>query len=398
MRILQAHNRHATRGGADIVMQQERELLTDAGHAVDELVTDAKEAGGWREGLDAVYNRDTVRRLEDVAARFRPDVLHVHTPFPLMSPSVFRAAAALGLPTVGTLHSFRYSCVAGTLLRDGALCHECVGRRVKLPAVQHRCYHDSLGASGALAASLTLHHGLGTFRRHVGRFLAMTDFAKGLIVQEGVPADRVVVKPNMAADPGPQPDVLDRPRQVLFAGRLVEEKGVRTLLEAWSALRADGHVLRVCGEGPLRGLVEQAQTADPSIQLLGWVTAAEMAAEIRDARVALVPSEWYEAGPPLVLLDALAHGTPVVASDLENISATLVSTGAGATFRTGSAASLAEVLGRVLGDREVLQTYQRTGRQLYLDSHTPERALATLEQVYEAVTSEPPVGRRRRSR
>lgn len=388
MRILQAHNRHASRGGADAVMDQERDLLQSAGHQVEQLTTSAVSTAGWRQGAAAVWNRETTRQLAEAVDRFGPDVLHVHTPFPLMSPVVFRAARRLGVPTVATQHSFRYTCVAATLYRDGELCHECVGRRVKTPAVRHRCYHDSLAGSGALATSLTVHRAVGTFR-HVGAFLAMTEFAREILVRDGVPAERVHVKPNMVEDPGAtHMPVAERPPVALFAGRLVPEKGIETLLRAWQLAAPPGHQLHVCGDGPLQPLVRAAQERDPSIVLRGWVTREEMEAELGGARLALVPSQWYEAGPPLVLLDALAHGTPVLASDLANISGSLVEAEAGATFATGDPSSLAEALRRALTDLGLLTEYQRRGRALYERDHTPERALQNLERVYATVMSE----------
>src|SRR4051794_12040624 len=146
VRVLQLHNHHAAKGGAMEVLAHERELLTAAGHEVDQYTVSAAEELGLsplRAGAKAVWNKeaaaDVSRRIRD----FGPDVVHVHTPFPLMSPSVLRAARAAGVPAVTTLHSYRYSCVAGTCVRDGHICEDCVGKRLKLPGVVHKCYHDN---------------------------------------------------------------------------------------------------------------------------------------------------------------------------------------------------------------------------------------------------------------
>jgi glycosyltransferase involved in cell wall biosynthesis len=385
LRIVQAHNRHATRGGADVVLDQDRRMLESAGHQVTRLITEPVDKADARSAAQAVWNSDTARRVGRIVREFRPDVLHVHTPFPLMSPVVFRAAHRHGVPTVATMHSFRFTCIAGTLRRDGQLCEDCVGRTLKLPALRHRCYHNSATASASMAASLTLHHTIGTFRSHVDRFLTMTTFAKDILVRDGVPAAHVAVKPNCVDDPGTTTRLRKRPRNVLFVGRLVEEKGIRTMLEGWSLAAPQRHRLRVCGDGPLRNLVEEYAAKDPSIEPLGWMSAPDVQREQRQARLTLVPSEWYEAGPPLVLLDSLATATPVLASDLDNISATVVSAGAGSTFRAGSATSFADQLSRLLDDPTTLSAMAGHARALYDADHTPASALRTLERTYESV-------------
>jgi glycosyltransferase involved in cell wall biosynthesis len=388
LRVLQAHNRHATRGGADAVLDQDRRMLEDAGHRVSRLITEPAGSADARSALQAVWNRRTAEQVASAVHEFRPDVVHVHTPFPLMSPVVFRAAHRHAVPTVATMHSFRFSCIAGTLRRDGRLCEDCVGKTVKLPALRHRCYHDSTAASASMATSLTLHHAIGTFRNHVDRFLTMTEFAKDILVRDGVPPAHVAVKPNCVEDPGPTPPLVERRPQVLFVGRLVDEKGVRTMLEGWRLAAPRQHVLRVCGDGPLRHLVDEAAATDPSIEVLGWVSAKDVQREQCQSQLTLVPSEWYEAGPPLVLLDSLASATPVLASDLDNISSTVRSSGAGATFRTGSATSFAEQLTSLLRDPAALDEMARRARALYDADHTPAAALRTLEQTYESVIRE----------
>src|SRR3712207_2174389 len=106
MRILQAHNHHAAKGGAMEVLAHERELLIAAGHEVEQYTLPAAEdlqLSGLRAGAKAVWNREAARAVGALVGSLGADVLHVHTPFPLMSPSVFRGAHAAGVPAVTTL-------------------------------------------------------------------------------------------------------------------------------------------------------------------------------------------------------------------------------------------------------------------------------------------------------
>ncbi len=338
-------------------------------------------------GLAAVANRPATRELAQHIMRFRPDVLHVHTPFPLMSPAVFWTARRHGVPTVATLHSFRYSCIAATLRRDGGICEDCVGTRLKTAGIRHRCYHDSVAASTALTASLVLHRTAGTFRHRIDRFLPLTAFAGDVLVRDGVPAEHITVKPNCVSDPGPVREYAGRDDVVLFAGRLVEEKGVDTLLRAWARAGTAGTRLVVAGDGPMSAQVQDAAQADTSIEFLGWTDQQRLTELQRRARVTVVPSQWYEAGPPLVLLQALGAGTPVLASDLDNISASVREEGAGLTFATGNADDLAARLGMLLRDPSQAQACSDAARALYERDHTEQASLRALEQVYADVSA-----------
>jgi glycosyltransferase involved in cell wall biosynthesis len=385
MRVLQVHNRHEDVGGADAVITAERDQLVGAGHEVHQLLYGPASQTGLssvKMGMAAVWNTEAVRLVDQTVASFAPDVMHVHTPFPLLSPAIFRAAS--DTPKVTTAHSFRYSCIAGTCQRAGVPCEDCVGTTLKLPGLRHRCYHTSLAGSLVLTASLVGHRAVGTFDRHVDRFITLTDFARGLLVRDGIPAEKVTVKPNAVPDQGQPVAAVGREPYGLFVGRLVAEKGVATLLEAWQGVDLD---LKVAGDGPLRGEVERAAASNPRISVLGWLPESEVLALQARATVTVVPSEWYEAGPPLVLLQALASGTPVIASDLENICSTLVEHVAGWTFTTRSPASLRKTVRLAAAGFGSTEWSSRStkARELYLRDHTPTASLDALESVYDDV-------------
>lgn len=389
MRILQLHNHHSSLGGAMEVLAHEAELLEHAGHAVEQFTLPAADELGLsavRAGAKAVWNVEAARETSRRIARFRPDVVHVHTPFPLMSPSVFRAARSAGVPAVTTLHSYRWSCVVGTCVRDGHICEDCVGSRLKLAGVRHGCYHDSRAASAALTLGLVVHRAVGTSHHDVARYLALTDFMRRLMIRDGYPGDRIQVKPSSVPDPGTGGRRTDRPREFFFAGRLIEIKGVRSLLEAWARADTGDMRLVVAGDGDLRRLVERAALADPTISYLGWLGEREITDRMRDAEVVVVPSQWYE-GLPLVILRSLAVGTPLLVSDLENFSHDVVADGAGWAFGTGDAASLSQHLATLAADPGLAGSRRRAARASYVARYSPEVDLARLEKVYREVST-----------
>jgi glycosyltransferase involved in cell wall biosynthesis len=389
MRILQAHNHHAAKGGAMEVLAHERELLLAAGHEVEQYTLPAAEdlgLSGLRAGAKAVWNREAAREVGDALRSFGADVLHVHTPFPMMSPSVFRAAHAAGVPALTTLHSYRYSCVVGTCVRDGHVCEDCVGKKLKLPGIVHKCYHDSRGASVALTLGLDVHRAVGTFHKAVTRYLTLTEFSRGLLIRDGYPADRIVVKPNSVPDPGYRPEPASEERRVVFAGRLIDIKGVRTLLDAWQRT-PPGMTLVVAGDGELRPLVEERAATDPSIRFVGWVEEQEVTDLMASAELVVVPSQWYE-GAPLVILRSLGVGTPVLVSDLENLSTEVLEDEVGWTFAVGDPTSLADQLSAFVADPRRARDVRARARASYDRRYSPEQDIRRLEALYTEVVAE----------
>jgi glycosyltransferase involved in cell wall biosynthesis len=372
------------------VLAHEGELLTEAGHQVEQYTLAATQELGLsplRAGVKAVWNREAARDVDRLISEFHPDVVHVHTPFPLMSPVVFRVAAKRHVPALTTLHSYRYSCVAGTCWRDGHICEDCVGTTFKLPGIRHRCYHDSAAGSAALTISLDLHRALGTFSSDVSRYLTLTDFSRRLLIRDGYPADRITVKPNSVPDPGFRPSVSPDERLVVFAGRLIDIKGISTLLKAWESV-PPGMKLVIAGDGPLRPVVEERAARDSSVEFVGWVSEAEVLDLMGRAEVVVVPSEWYE-GLPLVILRSLAVGTPVVVSDLENFCEDVEIDGVGWSFKVKDPASLAERLHEIVTLPGLAADLRLTARRSYERRYSPEVDVARLVAIYREVVTQP---------
>ncbi|HKQ01822.1 MAG TPA: glycosyltransferase, partial [Actinomycetes bacterium] len=234
MRILQVHTRYRYEGGEDAVARAEAALLTQAGHEVVPYVAENPQGPGPTAAamLASPWNPAAARKLRSAARRARPDVAHVHNTWFALTPSVVAALDGIGVPVVVTLHNYRLLCANASLFRDGRPCEDCVGTH-PWHGVQHRCYRGSAVSSTAVAATISLNRALGTWDRHVRLFLALNDFARDRFVTGGLPPDRVWVKPNSVGDPGRRAGPPSASRTVLFAGRLVPEKGVGVLLDAW---------------------------------------------------------------------------------------------------------------------------------------------------------------------
>src|SRR5579872_5157003 len=203
--ILSVHNFYRQPGGEDRVFADEAALLEQHGHTVVRYQEhNSRIAGaGISAAASAVWSNRSLRHLRSVLREQACDVAHFHNTFPLISPAGYYAASAVNVPAVQTLHNYRLICPAGTLLRDGAVCEECIGRVSLLPSLIHGCYRGSRPATAAVAAMVGIHRAGGTWRRMVDAYIAPSEFARKKLIAGGLPAERIVTKPNFVApDPG----------------------------------------------------------------------------------------------------------------------------------------------------------------------------------------------------
>lgn len=386
--ILQVHNVQLHRGGADVVLDRERDLLLAHGHQVPRFVVENREIeniGKLRAGLKAIWNREAIRQVQAAIVQHQPDVAHVHTPFPLLSPAVFRGIKSQGIPTVETVHSYRFSCINALFYREGKVCESCVGKKFSWPAIAHKCYKDSAAASTALASSLALHHLIGTFQHHVDAYLTLTDFAREKLLAEGFPAEKVLVKPNFVL--GPQQPGAGGGQFAMFVGRLVPEKGIRTVVKAWQNIDPAMRLV-IIGEGPLLPELQALAADMPNIEFHPWMPNADVLEKMRQAEFVVFSSEIYEAGP-LVLMEAYSCGTPVVASDVGNFTTLVHPDRTGVRYRCGDADDLARQVNRLIEHPHLLQGMRQHAFQEYLERYSPEVNYGLLMDVYQRVMQSP---------
>lgn len=382
MKVLLVHNRYRLAGGEDTAFDAERALLESHGHTVVTNVADNREIGSAvGAATDAIWSRSSRRELGAIVCRERPDVMHCHNTFPRVSPSAYDAAREWGVPVVQTLHNYRLACPSAILFRDGRPCEDCLGRTLAWPAVVHGCYRGSRAASAAVAAMLAVHRWRGTWTTRVDAFIALSDFARERMQAAGLPGDRLHVRPNfLAHDPGPG---TGDGAYALFLGRLVPEKGLPVVLEAW-ARHAPGLPLRVAGDGPQAELATAAASQQPDVMYLGARPRDEARALIERASLLIFPTLWYEAFP-MVLVEAMAAGTPVIASRL-GATAEIVEHGrTGLTFAPGDAAALAAAV-REANAPERRSALSRGARQAFLSRYTATAAHERLLEIYAAAS------------
>ena len=385
MRILLLHNyyRSATPGGEDLVFEQERSLLSAAGHQVASY-TRSNDEMSEISPIDIVRvisgmhrSRRTERELSDIIERFQPEVAHVHNTFPLISSSAHEICRAKGIPVVQTVHNYRLTCVAATHFRDGRVCESCSPMNV-VSAITHRCYRGSALGSLAVASMVRHQWRSGVWTHCVDRFIALTQFTAKRLVDLGIPADRITVKPNFVQTPAS--GTVKKSDYVVFVGRVSEEKGIHTLLKTWR--NTDLPLLRIIGDGPLRPLVEsQVRDLDLNVRVEGARPRSEVSEIVAGALAQIVPSQWFE-GMPMVILEAWALGTPVIATRIGSLEEMLDSDRFGLSIRAGDSEDLLEKV-KALATSPGLQTkLANAGRDRVRSEFSPESTLKSLESIY----------------
>ncbi len=374
MNVLVLHSRYSTgpSSGENRVVDDEVALLRAHGHEVRLWSPDPPADTAYERaalGARAVWSRASVAHVRTLAAELRPDVIHVHNLYPMLSPAVLRTAAA---PVVMTLHNYRLMCLPATFLRDGRTCEDCLGHG-PWRGVVHRCYRGSAAGSASLATALALHRRAGTFRR-VTRFLAVSEFVRTKHIEAGIEPDRIAVKPNFV---DPLPRRQGPGEYFLFLGRLAPEKGIGPLIEAWREIPAR---LVVVGDGEERARL--AATAPPTVEFHDAVPGDRVGAYLARARALVVPSIWYE-GAPRTITEAYAAGVPVIASRCGALPGVVPDGVTGVLAEPGDVPSWRAAVGRLLDDATAVALGDRAFAE-WRTSYSPERGIVDLEDAYRA--------------
>ena len=392
MRLLLVHNFYgsAAPSGENAAYLAERELLSSAGYDVKEFTRSSDEIRGkglrglLRGGLSYIWSFESARALRMRVQTEDPDIVHIHNIFPLVSPSILWALRDVRAATVLTLHNFRLVCASAMLSQDGVPCTRCLDDGSVIPSLFFGCYRGSRVATIPLTTSIALHRSIQTWTRHVDAFIALTKFQRQMFIRAGLPADRIHLKPHFYdAAPTPVP-WSSRANRVAFVGRISPEKGLDTLLHAWSRWGAEAPELVVAGDGPqgpslARWLEENGPIE--RVKMLGALSFEDAQKLIATCKLLVVPSRVFE-GFPMVIREAFALGVPVCASEIGSLRDLIRPGYNGVLFPPGDPEALLNTIRRVWADQEGLERLSHGARMSYEQSMTRESNLAQLARIY----------------
>ena len=404
MRILLVNTFHYRRGGAEVHALDLADQLRAAGHEVrffamhhpenipsadseywapeiDYPALNARKtpAAAWRVLSSAIYSRPARSSIARMLDDWKPDVAHLHNIHAHLTPSVIDELKSRGIPVVWTIHDYKLICPAQGFHIRGEICERCKGQRFWECAL-HSCKRSR---SASLVATLEAEaHRFLHLPERVDAFIAPSDFVRRKFIDFGWPADKFVHMANFANVPIAPEVRASKPGRVLFSGRLTRSKGVVTLVEAMRDL-PDAR-LDIAGEGTVREEILATTTAPDwtggEVNATGWCDAASLSTLIEDATVIAAPSEWYE-NSPYSVIEAFAHGRPVVATRIGGLPELVVDGVTGLVVEPRSPHELAAALKRILDDPGLWRTLAE-GALASAASRNPADYVARLEGLY----------------
>ncbi|WP_420591961.1 glycosyltransferase family 4 protein [Bacterioplanoides sp.] len=380
MRILIVHNEYQIRGGEDSVVESEFKLLSDD-HEVEVLYLNNHSVAGFvdkvKAAIGAIFSLSSYSLIQAQIDSYRPDVVHVHNYFPLISPSVFYACKSRRVPVVHTLHNYRSICPTSLLMLDGKPCERSLHSSV-FWAVKRKVYKESYFGTLTLALLIEFHKAIGTWTKKVDRFIPLTYFSKDKFVTAGFPEQKLAVKPNFCEN---QPVLAadERGDYACFIGRLSEEKGIAVLCEGWFPL---DYEIRIIGDGDVPRL-----PVSPSMKFTGRLDRDEALKTLRCARFIVIPSICYE-GFPMAIAEAFACGTPVLCSQLGSMAEIVENEITGLHFEPGNAEDLSAKAQWLIDHPEECEQMGRNAKAEYLEKYTPEKNYEMLMGIYQQAIEE----------
>lgn len=407
MRILVVHNRYrpTAPSGENGVVDQETAALRALGHEVELFQRHSGEIESWslprKATLPArtIWSQESRRALAAELARFRPDVVHVHNTFPLLTGSVLRACRDAGVPLVASIHNYKLACASGELFRAGQVCHDCLGGS-GLPALAHGCYRGSRLATLPIALARPVHRK--AWQTLVSAYIFVSGAQRDLLDPLGLPPERRFVKHNFVPVPDPsdpadplgsgQSEPVRTQHAVAFVGRLDPAKGAPFLMAAWDAFRAQRPSsplrLTIAGGGPLQDEVSRWAADRASVTFAGYLQRAQVPRFLASARAVLLPSQWEETFG-LVAVEAMAVGTAPIASGHGSFPELITPGVDGALFPQADTGALVDLLASVDDDPQRWDGYGQAGRRTYLTRFTPQANVDRLIDIYEFAVKYP---------
>jgi glycosyltransferase involved in cell wall biosynthesis len=363
----------------------------------DEEVKDVSITSGLEVLKRTIYSREAKNKIEQLIENEKPDIAHLHNIHHHITPSIFYPLKKHKVPIVWTLHDYTVICPNTSFLSHGQICEKCKKRKYFWPLLA-KCKKNSFSAS-TMAALEAMVHNVMSVNSLVDIFIAPSEFLRNKFIEYGFKEDKLVCQ-HYFIESGNNVDSDDRNNRdddyYLYVGRLAEEKGIKTLIDA--AVRIDTErrglsaglktvKLKIVGGGPLRDDLESyagERIKGGFIEFLGHRSRDEVMKLIKGCRFMVVPSEWYE-NFPFAVLETFVCGKPVIGSRTGGIPELIRDTERGLVFEAGDSADLSAAIKYLLDNPDIIAEMGRNAREYVEQELNGERHYEDLIRIYRKV-------------
>ena len=381
--ILLIHNYYKIRGGEDVVFEQEAEALEKRGHKVIKYTRHNEEIDqyGFWEKISffwrAISNQRTKRELEALLEKHKIEIAHVHNVFPLISPIIYKILHKHKIKVVQTLHNYRFLCPNGLFYRNKQICQRC-SKGDFWSCVIHKCYKDSFIFSLLYAFIIKLNQK--NFKKNIDGYIALTQFAKNIFIDNGFKEKKVYVKDNGFFDPKKSQKASEG--YFLYLGRISEEKGLDFLLASFAKMPE--YKLKVAGAGFDLACYKEKYQNFVNIKFMGRVEGEKKDVLIQKTEALLMPSVCFE-NYPLAIGEAFSFGVPVIASKIGSIPFIVEEGQSGFLFEVNNFADFAAKLKKIYGQKALRKKMGQQARKVFEERMDFEINIKRLEEIYRRV-------------
>lgn len=379
MRICLIHNEYGKLSGEEIVVNRTIELLRENGHDVTYFQRSSAEIPEMQLGMaraffSAIHSPSSKRAVRRLLGKKRPDIVHIHNLFPLISPSILPECKRAGVPVVMTAHNYRLVCPNGLHMVRGQVCEKCCGGHEYWCVLQN-C-EGSLFKSIGYAFRNWFARKKRFFLDNVTMYATLTQFQRQRLTAEGFPADRITVIPNMAGTKDKEQDARHG-NHVGFIGRVSPEKGIQTLMDA--AIKCTDISFKVAGS--YKRMPHILSKATSNFDFVGHLLQEKLNEFYKSIRMVVLPATCFE-GFPIVFAEAMLYGKPVICSRIGGLPEIVEDGKTGLLFEPGNAEDLASKI-RYLWDRpDLCHKMGQEGRKKALREYSPEKYYERLMDIY----------------
>lgn len=384
MRILFIHNLYSDTmpSGEEHASRELASLIEEKGHEVQWFKRDSDDIrsrlGSIKAFFTGIYNPRSAKKLAKVLDEYKPDVVQVQNLYPLLSSSIFKPLKKRGVPVVMRCPNYRLFCPAGLCLnRKGDVCEKCFGGK-EWNCIINNCEQNlpkSIGYALRNYYSRASHN----IFNGVDIFIVQSDFQKQKFIEQGIPAEKLVVLPGICPAIENR-DLSPLGENVSFVGRVSAEKGIYEFIEAAKANPSIPF--------KVAGLIDKdfvkPSDCPSNVEFVGFLKGDDLNDFYLTSRIIVVPSKWYE-GFPNVITRGMLLKRPVVTTNIGAMPSIIDDGVHGLLVEPGSSKQLGNAIKTLYSVEQKCREYGEEGYKKATRLYSREAVYDTLIKTYESL-------------